>query len=253
MNQAVEEEPRVDFMPRVPAQTFIRRLHVLYPLLSEEIAELVWLVEDVGVLPGNHDILVEQQSVGHAFVLLEGLACSYRTLNAGQRQMTGFIVPGDFCDHSFLSSSPIKQSILSLGRVRIGRINLSRLSALGERRPNIIVAIMRAAAIDRACSAELAISLGVRDAIERVGHFLCEMHQRLNAVGLVESDGSFLLAMTQSDLGDALGLSTVHINRTIQQLRRDNLISMPKGSITILDLPALSELAGFDARYLRSS
>jgi CRP-like cAMP-binding protein len=232
---------------------FLRRLQSLYPLEAEAAEEFAELVEDVRTVPGGQLLLADQQPVADALILLEGLGCHCRIMENGRRQMTGVIIPGDFCDYGFLSSSPVRQSVYSVGPAVVGRIDLSRLSFLGDRYPGTIVAVMRAASIDQACSRELAVSLGARDAIERVAYFLCEVYQRMRTVGLVDQKGQFALTMTQAELGESLGLSTVHVNRTIQLLRRKKLIAIAHGSATILDLGALAALASFDGRYLKPS
>lgn len=235
------------------AEPLIRRLNALHPLRPHETAALVNLVQDVRTVPHDQDILVEHQRVGEATVLLDGLACHYRIMASARRQMTGVVVPGDFCDYGFLSSSPVQHNVISLGHAVIGTIELAQFSALGERHPDIIVAAMRAAAIEQARVRELVVSLGARDALKRMAYFLCELHHRMKMIGLVSEAGTFPLSMTQSDLGEALGLSTVHVNRTIQQLRRRGLITIGQGSVTIHDGQALGDVATFDGRYLEPS
>jgi CRP-like cAMP-binding protein len=235
----------------VEHDVFVRRLSALYPLQPHEIKVLETLVESAYTVPPHQDILKEQQPAKEALVLLEGLACHYKVLDSARRQMTGFVLPGDLCDYGFLSSSVTRQSVLSLGQVVIGRIDLRQLSAVADKMPNILVAAMRAASIDQSCARELIISLGARDALQRLAHFLCEHYYRLRTVALVSANNQFELAMTQAELGEALGLSTVHINRTIQQLRKRKLISMGHGMVAILDLDGLEAIASFDGRYLR--
>lgn len=232
---------------------FMRRLQSLYPLQPQEAGAATALIGDVTAVPPHQEILRDGMQAKEALVLLGGLACHHKMLDSSRRQMTGFIVPGDFCDLGFLSSSPVQQSVMTLGPALVGKIDLGALSALGARLPNVVVAMMRAASIEQACARELVISLGARDALQRLAYSLCEMYSRLKVVGLVSNDGQFDLALTQAELGEALGLSTVHVNRTIQQLRKLKLITMGQGRVTILDFPALSALAAFDGHYLLPS
>src|SRR5690606_25999545 len=109
-----------------------------------------------------------------------------------------------------------RQCVMSLGPAVIARVELTELAALADKLPNILLAIMRGASVEQACARELVVSLGARDALQRMAHYLCEMHNRLNAVGFVTAGGQFDLPVTQAELGEALGLSTVHVNRTIQ-------------------------------------
>lgn len=230
-----------------------RRLNALLDLSVQEIAQFTGLIEDIERVPGGTHLLMDHQQPTEALVLLDGLACHYKLLDNARRQMTGIVVPGDFCDYGFLSSSPVSQCVLSLGPSVIGKISLARLSELGSRSPNIVVAAMRAASIEQASCRELTVSLGARDAVSRLAFFLCEMHHRLELVGHVGPSGRFALSMTQSEIGEALGLSTVHVNRTVQHLRRGKLITLSQGSVTIPDIAALAAVASFDASYLKAS
>lgn len=232
---------------------FVRRLNALYPLHHHESKAVEGLIDTSYPVAPHHDILHEQQPSREALVLLAGLACHYKVLDSARRQMTGFVLPGDFCDFGFLSSSATRQGVMALGPALVGKIDLRQLSALADKMPNIVVAAMRAASVDQACARELVISLGARDALQRLAHFLCEIYYRLRTVGLVSAGAQFELAMTQAELGEALGLSTVHINRTIQQLRKRKLITMGHGTVSILDLAGLEAVASFDSRYLRSN
>lgn len=233
------------------SEAFVRRLSALYPLHAQETAAIAALVHGATSFPTHHEILQEGRPTREALVLLRGLACHYRVLGTGRRQMTGFVVAGDFCDFGFLSSSPVRQSVMSLGPAVVARIDLAQLSAVADKLPNLVVAAMRAASIEQAMARELVISLGARDALQRLAHCLCEMYCRLSMVGLVSDSGQFDMALTQAELGEALGLSTVHVNRMIQQLRKKKLVTMAQGRVGIVDFPALAALASFDGRYLR--
>lgn len=249
-NYTAQEELLGDTPPvYTRTEVFVRRMRSLYPLQAHELSALTALIQDVTVVPPHEEILVDGKPAKQAIVLLEGLACHFKNLDTARRQITGFSLPGDFCDFGFLSSSPIRQCVMSLGPAVIGRIELGPLAALADKLPNIIVAAMRAASIEQACARELVISLGARNAEQRFAYSLCEMYSRLDVVGLVKG-GQFELAMTQAEIGEALGLSAVHVNRTVQQLRKKRLITMGQGKVAILDFPGLAAIASFDGRYL---
>lgn len=238
---------------RSDAGVLVRRLHSLYPMRTHEIQAIETMLGSAYSVPSYHVIVQDRQRPSEALVLLEGMACRYRVLDTARRQMTGLVVPGDFCDYSFLSSSPAGHCVMSLGNAVVGRIDLDHLAAIADKLPNIVVAAMRAAAMDAASSREMVISLGARDAIQRLAHLLCELHFRLFTVGMVNPNAQFELPMTQAEIGEALGLSTVHVNRTIQQLRRRKLIAMAQGSVTILDMAGLAATAAFDSTYLQAN
>ena len=103
--------------------------------------------------------------------------------------------------------------------------------------------------VDQSILREWVLNVGRRNAFERVGHLLCELHFRMKRVGLVD-DGRLSLPLTQEELADATGLTAVHMNRTIQHLRSDGLIELGQGTLTLLDVAALQEAAGFDPSYL---
>ncbi|WP_375450711.1 Crp/Fnr family transcriptional regulator [uncultured Devosia sp.] len=232
------------------ASVFVKRLRALYPLSAEELTVAHQLVGSHQSLAGHVDIVRSGEPLTAATVLVRGLACRYRVTETARRQMTGFVVPGDICDLGFLSSRAATQGLLALGPVVVGSIDLAQLSAASEKHPNLMIAMMRAAALEQASAQELVVSLGVRDAVGRLAHLLCEMHYRLNVVGLVRPGNQFDLAMTQGEIGEALGLSTVHVNRTVQTLRRQNLIAMWQGVISIPDVERLAAVADFNAQYL---
>lgn len=232
------------------ADALVRRLAWLYPHHEEPDETIEALIESTYAVAGHEIFLHESQQPREAWVLLRGLACRTREINTGRRQITGFVLPGDFCDFGFVSSSATTPSIMSIGPSVVGKINLETLAARTEQRPNIMVATMRGAAIERAMVEELVVSLGARDAIQRLAHLLCEICYRLRIVGLVDHDNRFEFPVTQAELGEALGLSTVHVNRTLQLLRRNALIAFQQGSVVILDWAGLAETASFNERYL---
>jgi CRP-like cAMP-binding protein len=183
-------------------------------------------------------------------VMLSGLACRYKHLPDGRRQITAFIIPGDVCDFGFLSDSPVAQEVVALAPSTIGMMDLDRLSSTVEAHPEVMTAILRCAAIEQSATQELLVSLGGRNALHRVCHLLCELHYRLKRAGLVRSAGSFELPLTQSEMGEALGLSTVHVNRTIQMLRRLGLATWRDRVVALPDPEALARLCSFDPSYL---
>jgi len=185
-------------------------------------------------------------------IMLSGLGCRYKHLPDGRRQITAFIIPGDVCDFGFLSDSPVSQDVIALAPSTIGIIDLDRLATTVELHPEIMTAILRCGAIEQSATQELLVSLGGRNALHRVGHLLCEMHYRLDKAGFVRPGGIFELPLTQSEMGEALGLSTVHVNRTVQMLRRLNLATWRDRIVTLPDPEGLARLCAFDPGYLKA-
>src|SRR5262245_57680006 len=140
-------------------------------------------------------------------------------------------------------------SIAAMTRTKVGIISQASVLAFTDRYPNLTRALWWSTLLDEAITREWVVNLGQRTAYERMAHLFCELYYRLDAIGDVK-DGSYALPLTQTALGDTLGLSTVHINRTLQDLRAHGLISFRSGTMTVHDLPAL-EIAGFfSADYL---
>jgi CRP-like cAMP-binding protein len=178
-----------------------------------------------------------------------GFAGRIKSLPDGRRQILAIEVPGDFSDlHSFLLKK-MDHSIEALSHCEIAKVPHTKLVDITERFPRLTRALWWDTAVDAAVQREWATSLGCRSAYEQIAHLLCELLIRLQAVGLADGN-SYDLPITQERLGEAFGLSTVHVNRTLQALRRGQLIISEGGRITIPDVEALKEVAGFDPVYL---
>jgi CRP-like cAMP-binding protein len=210
---------------------------------DEERAARVALVEP-HFQPAGQELIAEGEHLNRPCLLLEGWAVRQRVLSDGRRQIISFILPGDgfgFCPrHEGISLS----STVTLTPASIARMPL--LSEALHRTPQ--TALSRTAwnmlCLEESCLVNETVRLGRQSAYERLIHLLLEFHDRLDAVGLVR-DGAFTMPFTQEVLSDALGLSTVHTNRTLQQLRRERLIETHMPTVHLLDLPLLAEIADY--------
>jgi CRP-like cAMP-binding protein len=156
--------------------------------------------------------------------VVEGFACSYKHSHEGKRQIMFFYIPGDIPDLQSLHLEVMDHNIGTLTPTKAAFIPHAALHDLIQRHPGLAAAFWRDTLIDGAIFREWVINVGRRDAYARLAHLLCELVARLSAVGLV-TDWSFLLPVTQAELGDATGLSTVHVNRVLQELRGNGLIT----------------------------
>ncbi len=231
-----------------PFERFLHRLDKFAPLDNAARDALRRAVQRGPLVSSEHELQIDAST--DVTIVLSGWVCHFRLLDNGRRQITSIVVPGDFADFGFLSGRTTHTQSVATSRSQLGRIRLRQFADLTEQYPNIMKAALHAAAAEAAISRERVITLGVRSALERVAHLLCEFYHRLSAVDLVSSTGTYDLPMTQAELGDALGLSTVHVNRTVQVLRRRGIISIQNGKATIHDLGQLADLAGFDPSYL---
>jgi len=157
--------------------------------------------------------------------------------------------PGDIPDLQSLHLKTLDNSVGTLTLCRVGFIQHEDLRELCHAQPRIADAFWRETLVDGAIFREWMLNVGRREAYGRLAHLLCEMVSRLQAVGLVQ-DHICELPITQSELGDALGISTVHVNRTLQDLRSAGLITLRGGSLEVLDWDGLKRAADFDATYL---
>ena len=185
-----------------------------------------------------------------AHVLLEGHTCRYRMLSDGRRQITAVLVPGDVCDLEAVMRGRADYSVAALTTCTLGEIPTERIADPTALDAEMTRALWRRLLRDEAISREWLVGMGKRTALERVAHLLCELWVRLEVAGLA-SGAQFEFPLTQVELADVLGLSAVHMNRSIKKLRDTGLIRLSNGTLTILDIPALEGAAGFDPAYLR--
>lgn len=194
--------------------------------------------------------LVRQDEISHQSLLLEqGWACRYGALPDGRRQILALHVSGDFVD---LQSFPLKRmdhTVATLSRCRIAVYPHENLRQLSERMPHLTRLLWMATLIDAAILRQWLLGAGQRSALERAAHLICELFTRLDVVGAAP-DGVFNLPLTQAELGDALGVSQVHANRVVGELRSRGLVTWRDETVRILDWPGLQALAEFDPTYL---
>jgi CRP-like cAMP-binding protein len=201
-------------------------------------------------LAPREDIIVQGQKPASVCLLLDGFACRYKALEDGRRQIVSFFVPGDLCDLRGFILGRMDHSIGALAASRLAIIAPDMVQSLTDRYPKLTRALWWSTLVEEAVLREWILNLGQRDALERMGSLFCELLYRFRAAGLLQGDCSFALPLTQLELGEALGLSAVHANRTLQALRRRHLVSFEAGRLTIHDLAALEQLALFDPDYL---
>jgi CRP-like cAMP-binding protein len=227
----------------------IRKLETNIDLSAEEkkvIAELPFVARSY---PPDHDIVREHERPTHCVVILEGFACRYKVLEVGKRQIFSFHIPGDMPDAQSLMLDVMDHSLATLVPTLVAVIHHDVLRQLLRTQPRIAEAVWRDTLVDAAVFREWMANVGRRDAYARAAHLLCELYTRMRAVGLTR-DGNLELPVTQEELADAMGLSTVHVNRTLQQLRGEKLITQGGRKVIILDWEGLQRAGQFDATYL---
>ncbi len=182
-------------------------------------------------------------------MLASGWACSYKILPGGTRQIVGIQVPGDFLGLRSVLFRTSDHNVEPLTVVQASEVASQTLLAAFSQTPRLATAVLWAASRDEAMVVEHLVNIGRRTAIERMAHFLLELAARLRLVGMGDRTG-YLCPLSQYVLADVLGLSAVHVNRVLRELREGGMLTFQRGRVTFDDYDALVMLAGFDRGYL---
>jgi CRP-like cAMP-binding protein len=198
--------------------------------------------------PGE-DIVTEGSRPGHSTLMIEGLSGRYKQMADGSRQITALQVPGDFVDlHAFLLKK-LDHGIVALSPCRVGFADHAELKTITETMPHLTRLLWLNSIVDAAINREWIASMGRRSKVAHIAHLICELYVRLKTVERVDG-WSFQLPLTQAALADAMGISLVHVNKTLQLLRREGAFTWEQRTLTILDWDRLVEIADFDDTYL---
>ena len=240
--------------PRGPgtsvAEAVIRRFNALRPLSEEAVAAIEQaILESLFRAGPGEDLVVEGDPVDSVRLVLSGWLFRHKTLEDGRRQIVNFILPGETCDGHVYLLHTLDHSITTVTPVAYAEIKRARFEKLLASEHSLAEAFMCETLLNGAIQREWAVNLGRRAALEKVAHLFCEIYERLRPVGLVDGN-SCSFPVTQMDLADATGLSVVHLNRTLQELRATGLIALRERTLTIMDLDALKSVALFSSNYL---
>ena len=227
----------------------VRKLESIATLTAEEKAALLRLPLRLKTVAARQDIVREGETSSECCLLVEGFACRYSLTAEGKRQILSFHISGDILDLQTLHLETMDHSLATLVPSILAFIQPDDLRTLMLSYPRLGDLLWRDTLIDAAVFRQWMVGLGRRNAYGRIAHVLCELLVRLRAVELVE-DHAFTLPVTQAELGDAFGLSTVHVNRVLQDLRGDGLITLHGGSLKVLNWQGLKKAGEFDPTYL---
>lgn len=217
---------------------------------ATEIAALAEVLDPPRKVDAHVDIVLEHAYTDHSILLLSGFTARYSTLSDGRRQITEINVAGDFVDLHSLLMKQMDHGVVTLTPCIIAHAPHSRLRKLTEDYGHLTRLLWLDTIIDAAIHRQWLVAMGRRSGLGHLAHLVCELFTRLSAVGL--NDGqTFHMPLTQTVLSDALGLSTVHVNRLIAELRREGLVRWSNPRIEILDWARLAQIAEFDPTYLR--
>lgn len=227
----------------------IRKLEVLTRLDAEELAFLERLEATNRRVPAGTDLAVQGEPFGPVVAMRSGWAMRFKTLSDGRRQVTNFAIPGDIVGLYANLLKVADHSASTLTEAEIAEFSHDAVTELFRDHPKLAIAFAWTGAREEAVLAEKAACLGRRTAHERLGHLLLEMLRRLQMVQLTQGD-RFVFPVTQELIADTLGLSAVHVNRTLGRLRAEGMIEVDGAEIHVKRVPELAAAADFDDLYL---
>jgi CRP-like cAMP-binding protein len=228
---------------------FIGKLEARDHVSAEEKEAIAGLFERTGSAPRGQDLVREGDRPEHSTLLLEGFAARYKILSNGKRQITAIHVPGDFVDLHSAVLKTMDHSIAALTPCRLAFAPHERIREVSATYPHLIRLLWLNTVLDSAIHRQWLVTMGRQPARAAAAHLFLELFERLRLVG--ETDGnSYRFPVTQVELGDVLGLSAVHVNRTIQELRSEGLITWRNDVLAIENMDGLRAAGEFDPAYL---
>jgi CRP-like cAMP-binding protein len=232
-----------------PLALMVRKLEIHTPLQPEDREALLSLPHTLKTYEPSSYLVREGETPDQCAVLLSGFAFRQKLTGEGMRQIVSMHIPGDALDFQHLFLDIADHNVQTLTRADVATIPRNALRNLARSRSAIGNAIFVSTLVEGSISREWVLNVGRRDARSRLAHLLCEFAVRLDVLGL-SGDQGYELPMSQEQLGDALGLTAVHVNRTIKSLEADGLITRNRRRISFPRWDALRDLADFSTRYL---
>lgn len=227
----------------------VKKLSSFMRLSQDERNCLLELQTERQCVAGSTDLVHEGQTGHDAYILQQGWAYSYKLLPDGARQVINFSVPGDFMGLRSVLLRTSDHSFASIGDIVVSRFSVKRMVTVFSEFPRLGAGVLWAVSREEAILVEHLVGVGRRSAIERVAHFFLELGDRLQLVGMA-SESHFECPFNQYLLADALGLTAIHVNRVLRQLREKELITLKQNRVEITDPVGLKKLAGYESDYL---
>lgn len=227
----------------------LKRLRARFEISAEEEAFIRALPDRTETYRADQTAVRTGQPLTHSTVLLEGVMARHRDLSSGTRQVTEIHVPGDFTDLHGFTLKRLDHDVVALSACKVALIPHERLWRMMKEQPRLTRIYWFGTNLDAAVHREWVVSMGRRQGMARMAHLFCEMYIRSSVAGLVDQN-SCDMPLTQEMLADALGLTGVHVNRTLQQLRETGMVDHKNGRLFVHDLRKLASFADFDPSYL---
>ena len=228
---------------------FIEKLNGFSRLTPSEINALAAATAASRQYAAKHDLIREGDRPGPVFVVLEGWACRYKVLPNGSRQILAYLMPGDSCDLHIGLLAEMDHSIQTITPAVVATVERVEMDGIFDRHRGVAKAMYLAQLIDEGTLRAWITSMGRRTSIERVAHLMCELYLRARNIGLT-LEPRFSLPLSQAMLADSLGMTPVHLNRVMKELRATGAMTLQRGSLVIEDPDRLINIAGFDENYL---
>lgn len=230
-------------------ESLLFRLRQRDDVSAAEEAALRDLFTDTEDFAARSKVVRNGQILDRSILLLDGLMCRSKTLRNGQRQITALHVPGDFLDLHGFTLKRLDHDVMSLSLARVAYAPHDRLIALTQDFPHLGRLLWMTTNLDAAMHREWVLSLGQRTGAVRAAHLFCEIYTRTEVVRR-NADHSVSFPITQAELGECIGLTVVHTNRVLRELREAGLVTFSRGIVDIHDFDRLREFADFDPSYL---
>ncbi|MET0365421.1 MAG: Crp/Fnr family transcriptional regulator [Sphingobium sp.] len=234
---------------RFMGNAFVDKLRGCAALSPDDVDALVQSTAVHRSIPARYDLIREGDRPGPVFVVLEGWACRYKVLPNGSRQVLAYLMPGDCCDLHVSLLAEMDHSIQTVTACVVATIERGVMEALLERHPAVARALYVAQLIDEGTLRAWITSMGRRTSLERAAHLMCELYLRARISG-PPGETELVLPLSQLMLADSLGMTPVHLNRVLKQLRACGAMTSQRGSLQIVDPILLAKIAGFDENYL---
>ena len=230
-------------------EAHLKTLRARDAITEDEERAIRAMMSEVREFPQDRVVVRRHQEINESLLLIDGWAARTKDLRDGGRQISEIAFAGDFVDLHGFTLKRLDHNIATITPCRFAVAPHERVHATLERHPHLARIYWMMTNIDGSIHREWTVSLGRRTALSRMAHLFCEILERLKIVGLADND-SYDFPLTQQEFGECLGLTSVHVNRTLQALRRQGLIQVENKRATILDLPGLKSLGEFDPDYL---
>jgi len=227
----------------------LKKLRKRTEISSDEECAIRGMIVETRRVPADQILIRAGEELSSSVILFDGWMARSKDLATGERQVTELHIAGDFPDLHGFTLKRLDHDVVTLSECTVGIVPHERLLEITGTHPHLARVYWFSTNVHAAITRELALSLGQRSAIARMAHLFCELYARLNVVGGT-SGNRYEFPLTQRELSECLGLTVVHVNRTLQELRRKRLVQFEEHKLTILDRGGLEGIAEFDPDYL---